>query len=144
MPLLSPKFNSIGQSKTNKKRQEQKQQFEADYNAIKHEWDSKESFGAKYGPPKKKLLKKSKIPSYAIPEDRNTRCLQSVVDTSAPSMVLKRSPMDPRELAKESLEVQEATIAKSNSLAPMYNKGALQFLTPGIDVTTIGSRSRRP
>ena len=56
---------------------------------------------------------------------------------------VKRSPMDPRVLANEKPEVREAILAKSRRLMPLYNKGAVQYVTDGEDVTTLGSRSRR-
>lgn len=64
-----------------------------------------------------------------------------IVDPNA--CTITRSPMDPRVLANEKPEVREAILAKSRRLMPLYNKGAVQYVTDGEDVTTLGSRSRR-
>ena len=44
---------------------------------------------------------------------------------------------------KESPEVQKQIMHWANRVAPLYNKGGLQVITDGTDVTTIGSKSRR-
>lgn len=44
---------------------------------------------------------------------------------------------------KESPEVQRQIIHWANRVAPLYNKGGLQVITDGTDVTTIGAKSRR-
>lgn len=48
--------------------------------------------------------------------------------------------MDPAQLAKETPEVREAIIAKSKRLAPAYNKGAVQYVTDGAEIQTLGRK----
>jgi hypothetical protein len=44
---------------------------------------------------------------------------------------------------KERPEVQKEIMKWANRVAPLYNKGGLQVITDGTDITTIGSKSRR-
>lgn len=53
----------------------------------------------------------------------------------------KRSIMD--RLDEESPETRKAILDKASRLAPLYNKGAIQYVSPGEDLTQIGSKSRR-
>jgi hypothetical protein len=46
-------------------------------------------------------------------------------------------------LHKESPEVQKEIMLKASRCMPLFNKGGLQYLTPGEDVTQVGSKSRR-
>mgnify|MGYP003328122632 CR=1 FL=1 len=46
-------------------------------------------------------------------------------------------------LHKEKPEVQKAIMEKASRCAPQYNKGGYAYTTPGTDITTIGSKSRR-
>ncbi len=46
-------------------------------------------------------------------------------------------------LHKESPEVQKEILAKASRCVPQYNKGGYEYTTPGTDITTIGSKSRR-
>lgn len=46
-------------------------------------------------------------------------------------------------LHKESPAVQKAILDKASRCMPLYNKGGIQFATPGEDMTQVGSRSRR-
>jgi hypothetical protein len=50
--------------------------------------------------------------------------------------------MDPVQLAKETPEVREAIIAKSKRLAPAFNKGAVQYVTDGADIETLGRKMK--
>ncbi len=45
-------------------------------------------------------------------------------------------------LHKESPEVQKAILDKANRLVPLYNKGPVQFVSPGEDITKLGSKSK--
>jgi hypothetical protein len=54
-----------------------------------------------------------------------------------------RSVMDPMSWRGETAEVIAATQAKAQRLMPLYNKGPVQYLTDGEDLTTVGSKSRR-
>lgn len=123
---------------------EHKRQFEADLAAwqkLNEKWKSVS------GTPKKKskvkvVDAKAKQVTERVKEARALG--KSKVDTVKGAVALKRSVMDERSLRNEKPEVVEATKAKSRALMPMYNKGPVQYVTPDIDVTTIGSRSRRP
>ena len=60
--------------------------------------------------------------------------------TSTQFLPSRNSVMDAAQLAKESPEVREAIIAKSKRLAPAYNKGAVQYVTDGADIETLGRK----
>ena len=53
----------------------------------------------------------------------------------------KRSIMD--NLHKETPETQKAILDKASRVMPLFNKGGLQYLTDGEDITQIGTKSRR-
>lgn len=67
--------------------------------------------------------------------------LQSHV-TSTQFSPARMNVMDPAQLAKESPEVRAAIIAKSKRLAPAYNKGAVQYVTDGADIETLGRKMK--
>ena len=46
-------------------------------------------------------------------------------------------------LHKESPQVQKEIMAKASRCMPLFNKGGLQYATPGEDMTQVGSKSRR-
>ena len=46
-------------------------------------------------------------------------------------------------LHKESPEVQKEIMIKASRCMPLFNKGGLQYATPGEDMTQVGSKSRR-
>ena len=46
-------------------------------------------------------------------------------------------------LHKESPEVQKKIMLKASRCMPLFNKGGLQYATPGEDMTQVGSKSRR-
>lgn len=46
-------------------------------------------------------------------------------------------------LANEKVDVQAQILSKAARVSPIYNKGGYQYVTPGEDVKTIGSKSRR-
>lgn len=45
-------------------------------------------------------------------------------------------------LHKEKPEVQAEILAKASRLVPLYNKGPVQFVSPGEDITRLGSKSK--
>ena len=63
--------------------------------------------------------------------------------SDAPAVCAKNSIMDKTVLNKESKEVRDQIIAKRKRIALMYNKGAYQYISDEIDITTIGTRNRR-
>ena len=46
-------------------------------------------------------------------------------------------------LHKESKEVQQQILDKAKRIEVAYNKGPVMYITPGTDVTMLGSKSRR-
>jgi hypothetical protein len=46
-------------------------------------------------------------------------------------------------LHKESAAVQREILDKASRCMPLYNKGGLQYATPGEDMTQVGTKSRR-
>ena len=46
-------------------------------------------------------------------------------------------------LHKETPEVQKEIMLKASRCMPLFNKGGLQYATPGEDMTQVGSKSRR-
>lgn len=51
------------------------------------------------------------------------------------------SIMDPHNLQRESADVREAVISKSQRVAPAYNKGGYQYLTDETDLTSVGKKN---
>lgn len=45
--------------------------------------------------------------------------------------------------SKETEETLKEIKIKASRSMPLYNKGGLQYATPGMDLTTVGSKSRR-
>ena len=46
-------------------------------------------------------------------------------------------------LHKESKEVQQEILNKASRLIPLYNKGPVQYVSPGEDLKTLGSKSKK-
>lgn len=46
-------------------------------------------------------------------------------------------------LHKEPEHVQEEILRKASLVMPLYNKGGLQYAGPNVDLTTVGTKSRR-
>jgi len=46
-------------------------------------------------------------------------------------------------LHKERPEVQKEILYKASRCMPLYNKGGIQYATPGEDMTQVGTKSRR-
>ena len=46
-------------------------------------------------------------------------------------------------LHKEAPEVQKEIMLKASRCMPLFNKGGLQYATPGEDMTQVGTKSRR-
>lgn len=46
-------------------------------------------------------------------------------------------------LHKEPEHVRKEILAKASRVMPLFNKGGLQYATPGTDMTQVGSKSRR-
>ena len=65
------------------------------------------------------------------------------LEATTPITCARTSIMDRMSLDKEPEHVREQILAKSKRIAQMYNKGGYQYITDDVDVTTIGTRSRR-
>lgn len=85
------------------------------------------------------MLTTSTFPSY---HHRSSDMAIPSHTTNTPFVPMRTGVMDPANLAKESPEVQAAIVAKSMRLAPAYNKGAVQYITDGEDLTTLGRKVR--
>jgi len=73
---------------------------------------------------------------------RSTAHIKSL-ESMDPAVCSRNSIMDRMSLDKEPEHVKEQILAKSKRIALMYNKGAYQYISDEIDVTTIGTRNRR-
>ena len=73
---------------------------------------------------------------------RSTAHIKSLESTDV-AVCSRKSIMDRTSLDKEPAHVRAQIIAKSKRIALMYNKGAYQYISDEIDLTTIGTRSRR-
>ena len=73
---------------------------------------------------------------------RSTAPIKSL-ESMDPAVCSRNSIMDRMSLDKEPEHVKEQILAKSKRIALMYNKGAYQYISDEIDVTTIGTRNRR-
>lgn len=73
---------------------------------------------------------------------RSTAHIKSL-ESMDPAICARKSIMDRMSLDKEPEHVKEQILAKSKRIALMYNKGAYQYISDEIDVTTIGTRNRR-
>jgi hypothetical protein len=59
---------------------------------------------------------------------------------SGTGIAAKRSIMDPMVLQREKPEVVEAIKQKAMRTAPLFNKGGLQYISDGEDLTSIGKK----
>lgn len=85
------------------------------------------------------MLTTNELPTY---QHRSSHLTIPSHTTNTPFVPTRTGVMDPANLAKESPEVQAAIVAKSMRLAPAYNKGAVQYITDGEDLTTLGRKVR--
>jgi hypothetical protein len=74
------------------------------------------------------------IPSYAT--EKNGELSNKVGNGFRTATVLEN-------LENETVDVQMQILKKAARVAPAYNKGGYQLITPGEDIKTIGSKSRR-
>lgn len=59
---------------------------------------------------------------------------------SGTGIAAKKSIMDPMVLQREKPEVAEAIRQKALRTAPLFNKGGLQYISDGEDLTSIGKK----
>lgn len=76
----------------------------------------------------------NKIPSYKMEEA--VKLSNKVGNGFRTTTVLEN-------LNNETVDVQMQILKKAARVAPAYNKGGYQLITPGEDIKTIGSKSRR-
>ena len=74
------------------------------------------------------------IPSYEV--EKNGKLSNKVGNGFHITTVLEN-------LENETVDVQMQILKKAARVAPAYNKGGYQLITPGEDIKTIGSKSRR-
>lgn len=82
----------------------------------------------------KKTKHVNKIPSYKTEEV--VKLSNKVGNGFRTATVLEK-------LNDETVDVQMQILKKAARVAPAYNKGGYQLITPGEDIKTIGSKSRR-
>jgi len=80
---------------------------------------------------KKRPKHKNKIPSYKT---------EKFVLSNTVANGFKTGIMETLHL--EAPHIQRAILDKAARVAPLYNKGGYQFVTDGIDIKTIGSKSK--
>lgn len=91
-----------------------------------------------FGGVKKKQFKELS-PRLQYETDRGSARYQSL-QTLAPAVHGRNTVMSPENLAKESPEVREEIIRKSQRLVPLYSKGPVQFMTDDADPHDAGKK----
>lgn len=130
-PYLSTTRTSSKKKKSNSKRAAE---AEAKHNA----WLAKQGLTPTQIKMKKAFVGdvKRSVPNYSVGSD-TTKLSNNLHVTGG----FKKDVMT--NMHKESPEVQKQIMYWANRVAPLYNKGGLQVITDGTDVTVIGSKSRR-
>lgn len=83
----------------------------------------------------------NKIPSYDYSWRRGAATNTIPSHTNALPFVAHRVSMtDAMSLSKESEETRNAIIAKSKRLAPLYSKGAVQYITDDENISQLGRK----
>jgi len=83
----------------------------------------------------------NKIPSYDYSWRRGAEANNIPSHVTTTQFVPARISMtDPMSLAKESKETQDAILAKSKRLAPLYSKGAVQYITDDENIKQLGRK----
>lgn len=126
MQLLKPFINNIG---SNKSKPSAKQlQAKAEHEA----WLKKN--GVHPDQLKHKPKAKTALPSY---KTEKVELSNTIVDGGRNKSIMAN-------LYKESKAVQHKILEKAKRTEMAYNKGNLVYVTDGMDIKTMGSRSRRP
>ena len=132
MSLLPVYFNSNGRSKTKRKKT---------IKSVEHEkWLLEKGLHPSQIKSKKvvdKGWKKNYIDSMMI--DRNDYVSAGMSGNA--SSCAKRDIMT--NLHKEPENVRKEILDKASRVMPLFNKGGLQYATPGTDLTQVGTKSRR-
>ena len=90
----------------------------------------------------KKMSKKFTEYAPRVVHKNSTAHIPSL-ESNEPAICARTSIMDRINLDKESESVKEQILTKSKRIAQMYSKGGYQYIPDEIDITTIGTRSRR-
>ena len=126
MQLLKPFINNIGSTKT--KSSEKQLQAKAEHEA----WLKKN--GVHPDQLKHKPKTRNTFPSY---KTEKAHLSNTIVDGGHNKSIMAN-------LYKESEVVQRKILEKAKRIDMAYNKGGLVYVTDGMDIKTMGARSRRP
>ena len=85
----------------------------------------------------REVVKENKLPDYR----KDSRKVAPLGNNIAVRGGFKTGVMD--NLHKEKPEVQKEILDKASRVMPLYNKGGLQFATPGTDIKMVGSKTKR-
>ena len=96
----------------------------------------------KAGPIAQKLNRKDleKLSTHKIPTYATTKTNYKSICIDRAGGAARNSMTDPAFLAKESEETKRAILAKANSIAPAYSKGAYQFISNTEDAKYAGRK----
>ena len=126
MQLLKPHINNIGSTKS--KPSAKQLQAKAEHEA----WLKRN--GVHPDQLKHKPKAKTSLPSY---KTEKVKLSNTIVDGGRDKSIMAN-------LYKESAAVQRMILDKAKRTEMAYNKGGLVYVTDGMDIKTMGSRSRRP
>jgi hypothetical protein len=74
---------------------------------------------------------------------RNPQIPSKPLSAPSPEEFSTSSIMDPRRLENEPIEVQDRIREKSQRIAPLYNKGNYAYVSPEMDLKTLGKASKK-
>lgn len=126
MQLLAPHINTVGSRR--KKPTAKQRQAKAEHDA----WLRKHGVHRDQLKDRPKL--KPKLPSY---QTEQVALSNTIVDGGRDRSIMGN-------LYKEPEAVREQVLAKARRTEMAYNKGGLVYVTDGMDIKTMGARSRRP
>ena len=126
--LTTTRYN--GKKKLSAKEQRAKSDHEAWLRKQGLHPDQLAARKASNGPPKAEKT----LPSYKV--DQSIPLSNNIVDGGRVKGIMAN-------LHKEAPEVQKEIMYKASRCMPLYNKGGIQYATPGEDLTQIGTKSRR-
>lgn len=130
-------FTTLPSSKKKKKATKKEISLLSDYN----KWRKQNGLEETKSLVAKKYTREFK--EYLPKNDGNRRSTIKSLMSDSPAACARTSIMDRINLDKEPEHVREQILAKSKRIAQMYNKGGYQYITDEVDITTIGTRSRR-
>lgn len=126
MQLLGPHINTIGSSRKKPTAKQLKAKAEHDAWLRKH--------GVHRDQLKDRPKLKPALPSY---QTEAVALSNTIVDGGRDRSIMGN-------LYKEPEAVREQVLAKARRTEMAYNKGGLVYVTDGMDIKTMGARSRRP